>query len=162
MSSHKDTVDERDLMNLWQVKELFSHADPVPSDLTDRIKFELTVQALHAEVAELTDSALLATRGETRVEPTPIESVTFNAAAVSLMVTANESELEGRVRVDGYVTVPGASVEAMTVEGTRSADSDANGRFVMDDLPHGAVHFVIRVDPHDETARPVITPTIQV
>ena len=162
MSSHKDAVDERDLANLWQVRELFAHADPVPPGLTERIKFELTVQALHAEVAELMDSALLATRGGTKVEPTPTESVTFTAAAVSLMVTANESDIEGRVRIDGYVTLPGAAVEAVTSEGSRSVDSDANGRFVMDDLPHGPIHFVIRVGPDDETVRPVITPTIQI
>lgn len=163
MSSHKDSIDERDLANLRQVRALYSHADPVPVDLTERIKFALTVQALHAEVAELMDSALLATRGTAaEVEPTPTESITFSAASVSLMVTANESDLEGRVRIDGWVTTPGAHVEAVTVEGSASVNTDANGRFVLDDLPHGPVHFVIRSAPDDETARPVITPTIQV
>lgn len=160
MSSHKDAIDDLDVATLRQLHELFAHADPVPSDLTERIKFELTVQALHAEVAELMDSGLLTTRG-TKVEPTPTESVTFNAASVSLMVSVNESDLEGRVRVDGYVTVPGATVEAVSTERSILVDTDANGRFVLDDLPHGPIHFVIRVDPGDENARPVITPTIQ-
>jgi hypothetical protein len=162
MTSHADAIDAQDVATLSQVRDLFAHADPIPGDLTERIKFALTVQALHAEVAELMDSSLLATRSTLGVDPTPTDSVTFTAAAVSLMVTANESDTEGRVRVDGWVTVPSATVEAVTSEGERHAISDANGRFVMDDLPHGPIHFVIRTAPEDEAARPVITPTIQI
>ena len=123
-----------------------AHADPVPSDLAERIKFEITVHALHAEVAELMDSALLTTRGaEAKVEPTPTESVTFTAASVSLMVSASPADsddtddADDRVRVDGWVTTPGAQVEAVTNEGSSTVISDANGRFVLDDLPHGPV-----------------------
>ncbi len=98
------------------------------------------------------------------MEPTPTDSVTFTAASVSLMVSASPSEqddTDARVRVDGWVTSPGAQIEAVTTEGSRSAIADANGRFVLDDLPHGPVHFVI-TDPDNEDVRPVITPTIQI
>lgn len=163
MSSHHEAIDERDLANLAQLRALYAHADPMPHDLTERIKFALTVHALHAEVAELMESAALATRtGEAATESAPIESVTFTAADVSLMVTASESSREGRVRLDGWVTVPGARVEVVTAEGSVMAESDANGRFVEDDLPHGSVHFVIVIDPQDERSRPVITPSIQI
>jgi hypothetical protein len=165
MTSHTDAIDARDIANLGHVRDLFGHADPVPSDLAERVKFAITVHALHAEVAELMDSALLTTRGvEVTVEPTPTESVTFTAASLSLMVSAgpmDSDELEDRVRVDGWVTTPGARVEAVTVEGSSSVISDANGRFVLDDLPHGPVHFVV-TDPGNEDTRPVITPTIQI
>lgn len=165
MTSHTDAIDARDLANLGQVRDLFAHADPVPSDLAERIKFAITVHALHAEVAELMDSALLVTRGtDAKVEPTPTDSVTFTAASVSLMVSAGPSDAEDaddRVRVDGWVTVAGAQVEAVTTEGSRTAISDANGRFVLDDLPHGPVHFVV-TDPGNEDMRPVITPAIQI
>jgi hypothetical protein len=165
MTSHTEAIDARDIANLGQLRDLFAHADPVPSDLAERIKFAITVHALHAEVAELMDSALLTTRGaDAKVEPTPTDSVTFTAASVSLMVSASPSEradTESRVRVDGWVTVPGAQVEAATIEGSVSAITDANGRFVMDDLPHGPVHFVI-TDPDNDDMRPVITPTIQI
>lgn len=165
MTSHTDAIDARDIANLGHVRDLFGHADPVPSDLAERIKFAITVRALHAEVAELMDSALLTTRGaETQVEPTPTESVTFTAASMSLMVTSgpmDSDESEDRVRVDGWVTTPGARVEAVTSEGSSSVISDANGRFVLDDLPHGPVHFVV-TDPGNEDTRPVITPTIQI
>ncbi|MGO4601903.1 hypothetical protein [Terrabacter sp. 2YAF2] len=165
MTSHTDAIDARDIANLGHVRDLFGHADPVPSDLAERVKFAITVHALHAEVAELMDSALLTTRGaEVTVEPTPTESVTFTAASLSLMVSAgpmDSDELEDRVRVDGWVTTPGARVQAVTAEGSSSVISDANGRFVLDDLPHGPVHFVV-TDPGNEDTRPVITPTIQI
>jgi hypothetical protein len=165
MTSHTDAIDARDIANLGHVRDLFGHADPVPSDLAERVKFAITVHALHAEVAELMDSALLTTRGaEATVEPTPTESVTFTAASLSLMVSAgpmDSDELEDRVRVDGWVTAAGARVEAVTAEGSSSVISDANGRFVLDDLPHGPVHFVV-TDPGNEDTRPVITPTIQI
>ena len=165
MTSHTDAIDARDIANLGHVRDLFGHADPVPSDLAERIKFAITVHALHAEVAELMDSALQTTRGaEATVEPTPTESVTFTAASLSVMVSVgpmDSDELEDRVRVDGWVTVPGARVEAVTAEGSSSVISDANGRFVLDDLPHGPVHFVV-TDPGNDDTRPVITPTIQI
>ena len=165
MTSHTDAIDARDIANLGHVRDLFGHADPVPSDLAERVKFAITVHALHAEVAELMDSALLTTRGaEAIVEPTPTESVTFTAASLSLMVSVgpmDSDELEDRVRVDGWVTAPGARVEAVTAEGSSSVISDANGRFVLDDLPHGPVHFVV-TDPGNDDTRPVITPTIQI
>lgn len=165
VTSHTDAIDVRDLENLGHLRELFSHADPVPGDLTERVKFALTVHALHAEVAELMDTALLTTRGaDTSVEPTPTESVTFTAASMSLMVSSSATSTEesgDRVRVDGWVTTPGARVEAVTSEGSSSAVSDTNGRFVLDYLPHGPVHFVV-TDPDHEDLRPVITPTIQI
>ena len=98
MTSHTDAIDARDIANLGHVRDLFGHADPVPSDLAERIKFAITVHALHAEVAELMDSALLTTRGaEAKVEPTPTESVTFTAASVSLMVSAGPTDSDDDV-----------------------------------------------------------------
>lgn len=162
MSSHSDAIDDRDLATLRNVRELYSRADPVPADLAERVKFEITVQALHAEVAELMDSALLVTRGDsTSPTSTPTDSVTFAAASVSLMVTLTTDDANERVRIDGYVTTPGAQVDAVTPEGTTSVISDAHGRFVLDDLPHGPVHFVILTDPHDSAAGAVVTPIIQ-
>ena len=102
MTSHTDAIDARDIANLAHVRDLFGHADPVPSDLAERIKFAITVHALHAEVAELMDSALLTTRGaDAAVEPTPTESVTFTAASMSLMVSSgpmDSDDSEDRVR----------------------------------------------------------------
>ena len=46
-------LDEADRRVLAAVRELFSRTDPMPSGLTDRLKFEITLAALNAEVAEL-------------------------------------------------------------------------------------------------------------
>ena len=97
MTSHTDAIDARDIANLDEIRDLFAHADPVPGDLAERIKFEITVRALHAEVAELMDSALLTTRGaDAQVEPMPTDSVTFTAASVSLMVSGGPSDSDAR------------------------------------------------------------------
>lgn len=162
MSSHSDAVDARDLSNLQAVRSLFAHADPVPADLTERMKFAISVQALHAEVAELIDTALLPTRGPSHGEPTETESVTFTAASVSLMVTVTTDPQTGLVTIDGYVTAPAVRIEAVTADETRSVYPDANGRFVLHHLDHGPVHFVIVTEPDNPAVRPVITPTIKV
>lgn len=162
MTSHSDAVDTRDLSNLQAVHDLFAHADPVPANLTERMKFAISVQALHAEVAELMDTALLSTRGSSGGESTETESVTFTAASVSLMVTVTTDPQSGLVTIDGYVTVPSARVEAVTADETRSVNPDANGRFVLHHLDHGPVHFVIVTEPDDPAVRSVITPTMQI
>lgn len=159
-----DLIDERDLATIAQVRDLYAHADPVPAGLGERLKFAISVQALQAEVAELMDAALLATRGsEAGVEATRIDSVTFAAASVSLMVSVSQGEgPEGHVRIDGWVTKPRSIIEAVLGDRTVNARSDANGRFVVHDVPHGPIHFIIRVDPSDPDVRPVITPSIEV
>src|SRR3954454_19542730 len=97
MTSHTDAIDARDLANLGHVRDLFAHADPVPGDLAERIKFAITVHALHAEVAELMDSSLLTTRGpkfagDPTPTPSPTDSGTFTAASVTLMVSSGPSD----------------------------------------------------------------------
>lgn len=164
MSSHTDAIDERDMTALHAVRELWSRADPVPAGLAERMKFAITVHALHAEVAELMDSALLVTRGDaaTKADATPTESVTFTAASVSLMVTASVREDdESRVKIDGWVTKGGAEVDAVSRETTVTVVADEHGRFVVDDVARGPVHFVVRTTPSDPGARPVITPTVE-
>ena len=47
-------LDESDVALLAALRALHAELDPVPAGLTDDVKFALTVQALHAEVAELT------------------------------------------------------------------------------------------------------------
>lgn len=156
-------IDARDLTNLAAVRDLFAHVDPMPAGLTDRVKFALTVQALQAEVAELTDSALLVTRAPEAgtTAPTPTESVTFTAPSVSLMVLVSPARDAEGVRIDGWVTRGGAEVDVVHATGTTTATANEHGRFVIDVVNHGRVHFVIRTDPQDPATRPVITPTIE-
>ena len=77
-----DDLDERILAG---IADVLRSADPVPAGLADDIKFALTVQAMHAEVAELqrvgAESALA------RSEYTRTQTLTFSAEALSVMVT---------------------------------------------------------------------------
>jgi hypothetical protein len=163
MTSHAEAIDARDVSNLQAVRDLYSRADPIPSGLADRMKFALTVHALHAEVAELMDSGLVASRGADGVAaaPTPTESVTFGSPSVSIMVSISPAARPGAVRLDGWVTVGGSQVDVVHESGTRRVTTDDNGRFVIDGLPRGAVHFVIRTAPGEPDTRPVITPTVE-
>ncbi len=154
-------LDEQDEQTMAQLRELHARVDPVPAGLVERIEFALTVQALHAEVAELMDDELLATRAGP-VQPgevTRTESVTFQAASLSLMVSLGPGSDDDVVRVDGWVTRAEAQVDAVTSAGTRSATCDEHGRFVLHDLPRGRTCFVVRVG--GTGVRPVITPTIE-
>lgn len=99
-------LDGTDTLVLGAVRELFSRTDPMPSGLTDRIKFELTLAALHAEVAELQELTLTGVRADS-ASFTPTESVTFTSSTLSLMVSINpagEGARPGTVRIDGWVT----------------------------------------------------------
>ena len=142
-----DATDERILNRL---ASLYSAIDPVPSDLLERIDFSLAVAELEADIAELTRGELVGVRGEVT------DSVTFTSGSLSLMVTTVVSA--HHVRIDGWVTSAGAEVDAVAEGVTRTVVADDAGRFSIDDLPRGHVHFVVRREGY----RPVITPSIEV
>ncbi|MGL5853579.1 MAG: carboxypeptidase regulatory-like domain-containing protein [Phycicoccus sp.] len=153
-----DQVDERILR---EVAELFRAADPVPAGLVDDVKFSLTVQALHAEVAEL--QRVGAEGVLARSEYTETQTLTFSAETVSAMVTLTPVD-DATVRVDGWVTGHDGpvTVEARPTAGSRvvTARTDADGRFVLDDLARGLVRFVFR--PDDTSVNPVITLAVEI
>lgn len=142
-----DATDDRILARL---ASLYSAIDPVPSDLLERIDFSLAVAELEADIAELTRGELVGVRGEST------DSVTFTSGSLSLMVTTVVSA--HHVRIDGWVTSAGAEVDAVAEGVTRTVVADDAGRFSIDDLPRGHVHFVVRREGY----RPVITPSIEV
>ncbi len=142
-----DATDERILNRL---ASLYSAIDPVPSDLLERIDFSLAVAELEADIAELTRGELVGVRGEVT------DSVTFTSGSLSLMVTTVVSA--HHVRIDGWVTSAGAEVDAVAEGVTRTVVADEAGRFSLDDVPRGHVHFVVRREGY----RPVITPSMEV
>lgn len=154
-------VDAFDLRALAGLREFYSRTDPVPSGLTDRIRFELTLAALHAEVAELQELTLSGARATS--EPlAPTESVTFTSSRFSLMVTVGsgpDHAPTGTVRIDGWVTGGSASIEVRVADTSFVAQTDAGGRFVIEAVPRGTARFVVR--PHDSDDGPVITPAIE-
>jgi hypothetical protein len=140
---------------LGAVRELFSHRSDASS--LDRIKFELTLAALHAEVAELQELTHAGVRADS-ASFTPTESVTFTSSTLSLMVSispAGEGARPGTVRIDGWVTGGPATVELRAGEKSIAAEADANGRFSVDEVPRGPVRFILRpVDARDGRSLP--------
>lgn len=162
MSTEQDLasqpLDDLDITLLETVAEVFRAADPVPAGLTDNIKFALSVQALHAEVAEL--QRLGAESAVARSDYTRTETMTFSAATLSVMVTLSPID-DDEVRVDGWVTGHDSPVvvELRTTTGTITAEVDDDGRFTVESAPRGLVHFVFL--PGGDI-RPVITPTVEI
>ena len=162
MSTDRDIaaqpLDDLDGIILDTVAEVFRAADPVPAGLVEDVKFALTVQALHAEVAELqrvgAESALA------RSEYTQTQTMTFSAEALSVMVTLSPIDAD-EVRVDGWVTGHDSTVRVEIRAGTRTitAEVDDDGRFTVDPAPRGLVRFVFL--PAGDV-RPVITPTVEI
>jgi len=144
------TADDAELFA--QIARAAELRDPVPEGMTDRIIAAVSLTLMEAELAVLVDGSLEAVRWE------QASTVTFSASSLSLMVTL--TEVDGRVRIDGWVTGGGVLVELHAGDDVFEATSDATGRLVWPSVPHGPVRF--RITPDREGARPVITPTIEV
>ncbi|MEI2766559.1 MAG: carboxypeptidase regulatory-like domain-containing protein [Dermatophilaceae bacterium] len=154
-------LDEHDAKILTLVRELHARTDPVPSGLTDRVKFELTLAALHAEIAELEHLSMAQVRDDAATFTTT-DSVTFTSSTLSLMVTFGPPDGDSAadtIRVDGWVTSGRATVELRVGQVSLTTTADDNGRFVIEGVPHGSARFILRPESPDE--RPVITPSIE-
>ncbi|MEO7068922.1 MAG: hypothetical protein ABI131_00355 [Nostocoides sp.] len=158
MNAHTNPIDSRDEQILAEVRDVYSRLDPVPVGLSDRVKYALTVRALHAELAELVDEASRAVRSD--APAAAVESLTFSSGTVSLMVSWAAVGDGNQIRLDGWVTRGGAEVDVVVAGRTTSVTTDAHGRFVVDPLPHGRFHFVVRANPLAPSERPIITPEV--
>jgi hypothetical protein len=148
-------IDETDLHNLDLLAEMYTALDPVPAGLVDRVQFGITLDALHAEIAELQRSGDLAgVRSDTAT------AVTFTSASMSIMVSLTATSAD-RVRIDGWVAPgAGARVDLRRTDGVSTQIADEDGRFVFADVPRGLAQFVVRAA--DADARPVVTPSIEI
>jgi len=166
MSNPKKSVDEYAMGKidstdgdvLHRIAALYSQLDPVPDSLVDRVQFGLTLDALHAEIADLQRSAdLVGVRSEGAPD---VQTVTFTSANLTTMVTITVLSSE-RVRVDGWV-VPGdgVAIELRQVGDALKTVSDADGRFVFESVPRGLAQFVLRTDSTTVEAT-VVTPSIE-
>jgi len=151
-------IDAIDVANLRAMAEMYSALDPVPDGLVDRVKFGLTLEALHAEIAELQrDTEFAGVRSEATGD---VQSVTFTSSTLTTMITVTPTSAD-RVRVDGWIA-PGGGVE-VELRGrvsSRRTVADADGRFVFDEVEKGLAQFVLR--PPTAEARPVVTPSIEI
>ena len=149
-------LDKTDQRILDEIAEFYARVDPVPSDLIARCQFAMTLDALHAEIAEL--QRVVDTSALSRAEaPSGVETVTFSTASLTTMVTVSPAG-PGTVRIDGWAA-PGAglAVEVRQETGSLHTVADEDGRFVFDGVPRGLAQFVLR--PVDAAA--VITPSLQ-
>lgn len=145
---------DEDLLLLSRLEAAEAEHDPMPTGMLERVKFALAMQAMEAELATITDQHLSLTRGG----PTQVDTITFTSSTVSLTVMIADDDTG--VRIDGWVTGGGLEVDLICAEGQRTQVSDATGRLVWDEVPHGGVHFLIH--PARAGARLVATPTIEV
>lgn len=151
-------VDDVDVDVLRQTAELFDALDPVPDGLVDRINFGLTLEALHAEIAELQRTAnLVGVRAETDSD---VQTITFTSSTLTTMITITPTS-GGRVRIDGWIAPGGTvAVELRARAEVRQTESDADGRFVFEDVPRGLAQFVLR--PTTDDSHLVVTPAIEI
>lgn len=151
-----EPLDTLDTEALGGLRELHARLDPVPAGLADEVKFALTVQALQAEVAELTrlgaDESAVRT-----VDYTRAETLSFSGGPFTAMVTIVDRG-PGSLRIDGWVTGGAVRVELRQRDRTSTIDVEEDGRFVFEDVEHGLVQFVLH--PLQGGGRPVITPSI--
>lgn len=151
-------IDDEDLHILARMAELYDAVDPVPDGLIDRIQFGITLDALHAEIAELQRSSDLV--GVRSHEATEAQTVTFTSASLSTMVTITPTSAD-RVRIDGWAAPGGGvHVELRCVGQAFSTVADADGRFVFDDVPRGLAQFLL-TPPAGSAKGPVVTPSIE-
>ena len=153
-------LDAQDAAVLNMIAGLYSHIDPVPADLVDRLQFSITLDALNAELAELQQlpEAALAARGE---QASVVNTLTFASDSLTTMVAVSPDGPD-RVRIDGWIA-PGAGATVELHQGalSRQVTADADGRFVFEDVAHGYTRFVVRA-AEPASHPPVMTPAVEI
>ena len=152
-------LDPSDFALLNFLRAYYDEHDPVPDGLVERIQFELTLDALHAELATLMQMDM-AGAGVRSAAPEAVRTITFTSESLTTMVTLTPQP-DGTVRVDGWAT-PGAGirVELLLADGPRETYADDDGRFVFEDVPSGLAKFVMHV-PRGEEISTVLSPAIE-
>lgn len=154
-------LDAHDARILDRVARLYDAVDPVPDDLVDRLRFAITLNALHIEVAELqlvSGESMAARGGE---QTSAVKTLTFSSDSLTTMVTIS-SDGPDRVRIDGWAAPgAGASVELHQGSSSREVSADPDGRFVFNDVEHGLTRFVVRAADAGGHP-PVVTPAVEI
>ena len=154
-----EPLDSTDAALLNSLRAYYDEHDPVPDGLVDRIEFEMTLDALHAEVATLITMDL-ATAHVRSAAPEAVRTITFTSDTLTTMATLTPQPY-GTMRVDGWAA-PGAGlrVEVLFADGSRETQADPDGRFVFDNVPCGLAKFALYVQRGTEVVT-VLTPTIE-
>jgi hypothetical protein len=150
-----EQIDDVDVVALERIAALYTKLDPVPDNLIDRISFGITLDALHAELANLERSSGLI---GVRADETVSDTVTFTSESLSAMISVSLTTAD-TARIDGWISPGGVYVvELRTPDGTLRTESDADGRFVVEDVARGLVQFTFRA----AGGTPVVTPALEI
>jgi hypothetical protein len=154
-----EQLDPSDFALLNSLRAYYDERDPVPDGLEDRIQFHITLDALHTEIATLTQLDMAAS-GTRSAACETVRTITFTSDSLTTMVSLTPQG-DGTVRVDGWAA-PGAGirVEVLLPDGPRDTYADDDGRFVFESLPSGLAKFALYV-PHDKDFSTVLSPAIE-
>lgn len=151
-----ELLDPADFAVLNSLRAYYDEHDPVPDGMVERIQFELTLDALHAEVATLTQIDL-ADAGARSAQTESVRTITFTSESMTTMVTISP-EGDDTVRVDGWAAPgDGIRVEVLLADGSRETRADDDGRFVFEGVPVGLAKFAL----HPTGGTTVVSPTIE-
>jgi len=152
-----EPLDDSDFGLLAEIRGMFTEADPMPSELPERIRFFLAFRDLEIEVARLTaeQDELVAARGSEQSR-----TITFDSETLTIMIRIDGNK-DGTVRVDGWL----APAQRREIEMKCAADplnvtSDEQGRFAFPRVPRGTAQLVVRPAGREETGRSVVTPAL--
>ncbi|MFV0428671.1 MAG: hypothetical protein ACK5KO_04500 [Arachnia sp.] len=146
-------LDDTDVAILTSVAHIIDTIDPAPAGLAERIEFQLSLGALDAELARLTE-APVPVRGDGTVVA---NSITFTSSSMSLMILIDPED--GPTRIDAWVSGGGITVELIQAATHRSEISDVHGRLTWTDVPRTKTRFLIH--PMAESGRSVLTPVLE-
>jgi hypothetical protein len=154
-----EDLDPSDYALLNSLRAFYDECDPVPDGLVERIEFQITLDALHTEVATLTQLDM-ATAGTRSAATETVRTITFSSESLTTMVTLTPLG-DGTVRVDGWAA-PGAGirVEVLLPDGPRNTYADEDGRFVFESVPCGLAKFALYV-AHESEFSTVLSPAIE-
>jgi hypothetical protein len=153
-------LDDTDLEILAGIRDLFQAADPMPTDLPERIRFLLALRDLEIEVARLAaeeDQQVLAVRG-----PEQSRTITFDSDSLTVMIRIDQNR-DGAARVDGWLAPPQRrEIELKTSGGSLTTASDEQGRFVFASVPQGTAQLIVRPAGRGASGsgRSVVTPAL--
>jgi hypothetical protein len=154
-----EDLNPSDFALLNSIRSYYDEHDPVPEGLVERIQFDITLDALHTEVATLTqlDMATAGTRG---AATEAVRTVTFSSDSLTTMVTLTPLD-DSTVRVDGWAA-PGAGirVDVLLPDGPRRTYADEDGRFVFEGVPSGLAKFALYLR-HGAEFFTVLSPAIE-
>ncbi|HEX5533167.1 MAG TPA: hypothetical protein VFX33_05450 [Actinomycetales bacterium] len=166
------TLPPDDVALLKQLQSMWSELDPAPDDLAERSLVAIAMDDLDLELLLLQDASSDLAGARSMVETA--RTLTFSGERVTVMVTITPTS-GGAFRIDGWVA-PAVSgfVEIRRANGSDTGAPlggsaarepvDADGRFVLLEVPPGMAQLVYHPKPaaHDEQPlRSVAAPPIR-